>query len=55
MTTCHLYRPNVASVQVGAVAMATNSKGFVVGVVCRSHLSSSPELIHMTPGLVAVA
>ena len=34
----------------GAIAMATTHQDFVVGVVCRSHLSSAPEIIHMTPG-----
>ena len=39
---------------VGAVAMATENKDFVVGVVCRGHLSDSPGFIHMTPGGLCV-
>ena len=34
----------------GAVAMATANPDFVVGVVCRGHLSDNPGVIHMTPG-----
>lgn len=30
--------------------MATANPDFVVGVVCRGHLSDSPGIIHMTPG-----
>ncbi len=33
-----------------AVAMATSHPDFVVGVVCRGHLSDAPGLVHMTPG-----
>jgi hypothetical protein len=30
--------------------MATTNSDFVVGVVCRDHLSEDPGVIHMTPG-----
>lgn len=30
--------------------MAASHQDYVVGVVCRGHLSDEPGLIHMTPG-----
>ncbi len=34
----------------GAISLAESRPESVVGVVCRNRLSTSPGLIHMTPG-----